>query len=227
MQRFRRSAPLHWRSVSRMRTPHTVCARGQRVQVVLKNGEVIHAKFKERTPRWVLLEGHRLIPGDIKEFTIIKGGRTMNIKLVDVYTTGRPDGIAAGAIEFLYQILAERPPESNISHREMPTLEQHKQFVHRHPYRVWFLIENEQEQRVGALCVTERNEIGIAVLRTHQRKGYAARAIEELRAFLRPNSPVAGTVAGRFLANVAMNNHASHALFQKLGAKRIQITYEL
>lgn len=53
-----------------MKTPHTSCARGTRVRVVLRTGEVIVAKFLERTGKFVLLEGHRLRGGDIKNFGI-------------------------------------------------------------------------------------------------------------------------------------------------------------
>ncbi|WP_250533512.1 hypothetical protein [Caballeronia sp. AZ10_KS36] len=55
-----------------MKTPHTSCARGTRVRVVLRSGEVIVAKFVERTGKFVLLEGHRLRGADIRTFGIKK-----------------------------------------------------------------------------------------------------------------------------------------------------------
>ena len=45
------------------------------------------------------------------------------IRLVDIYRGGKID---QADVDFLYALLAERPPEANISHREMPTPEQHR-----------------------------------------------------------------------------------------------------
>jgi hypothetical protein len=63
------------------------------------------------------------------------------IRLVDVYDPTGPGGIRGGALEWLYELMKEREPEINISHRELPTFEQHRQFVTRRPYRFWYLIE--------------------------------------------------------------------------------------
>jgi hypothetical protein len=43
------------------------------VRVVLRNGEVIRAKFIERTGQFVVLEGHRLRGRDIRSFSIDRG----------------------------------------------------------------------------------------------------------------------------------------------------------
>jgi hypothetical protein len=53
------------------------------------------------------------------------------IRLVDVYDPTGPGGIRGGALEWLYELIQEREPEVNISHRDMPTFEQHRQFVTR------------------------------------------------------------------------------------------------
>jgi RimJ/RimL family protein N-acetyltransferase len=144
------------------------------------------------------------------------------IRLVDVYR-GK---IAPGAVEFLYELLKERPPEANISHGEMPTIEQHRGFVMRRPYRAWFIVENDEGERVGAVSVTTRNEVGIAILKAHQRKGYGVAAIEALlrSAVLAPASP--SEVPRKLVANVAPGNATSRAMFEKMGCKLIQVTYE-
>lgn len=147
------------------------------------------------------------------------------MKLVDVYQGGK---VSAGAIDFLYSLLAERPAESNISHREMPTIEQHRQFVHRRPYRAWLLIENEEGERVGSLYLTDRNEVGIFIKQEHQRKGYAEGAILEMLEQFEPLPAVPSVRPGKFQAHVSPRNEPSRALFgKKLGGKLIQETYEL
>lgn len=144
--------------------------------------------------------------------------------LVDVY-----DGqaIRAGALVFLYELLAERPQGSVISHAKMPSFEQHRAFVTSRIYRAWFIIEDENTDWVGALQVTHQNEIGVSIRRTHQRRGHAFAAVRRVMAMLKPNPYEPALRAGRWLANVAPGNAASHALFKKLGGREIQITYEL
>lgn len=136
-------------------------------------------------------------------------------------------GIVQGAIELLFELLAERPAEANISHAELPSMERHRQFVHRHPYRLWFLVETDDGTRVGAVYATDRNEAGIAILKAHQRKGYARSA---LTALLRDHKPLPAEPSvrnGNWLANIAPGNAASKALFRSLGFTHIQETFAL
>jgi len=94
------------------------------------------------------------------------------------------------------------------------------------PYRAWFLVLNEYEQRVGSVSLTRNNEIGIAILKKYQRMGYALQAIEAARKFP-PLPKIAGQRNGHYVANVAPQNEPSHALFTKAGGRPIQVTYEL
>lgn len=140
------------------------------------------------------------------------------MRLIDVYA--HPD-----ALELLYELLQERPAEANISHRSLPTFEQHRQFVTRRPYEAWYLIEVGDPLAAiagsvaiaGAVYLTKAREVGIFIFQAHLRNGYAAAGIS----LLREKHP------GKLLANVAPGNQASHALFLKLGGRVIQHTYEL
>lgn len=58
-----------------MKTPHTCCARGTRVRVVLRNGDVIVDRFVERTGKFVVLAKHRIRGGELKSFGIYKEAR--------------------------------------------------------------------------------------------------------------------------------------------------------
>ena len=42
------------------------------------------------------------------------------------------------SVKFLYDLLKEK--EFSISHKDLPTFEDHKNFVLNHPYHKWFLI---------------------------------------------------------------------------------------
>jgi RimJ/RimL family protein N-acetyltransferase len=143
----------------------------------------------------------------------------MEIRLVDVYQ-------APEAVELLYRLIRERPPESAIAHRRTPSMEEHRAFIASKPYRAWCLAQAEGHH-VGAVTLTPNNEVGVFILREFQRRGYARAALLELmRAY--PPLPAIPTVRpGHFVANVNPANAASIALFTSLGGRHIANTYEL
>lgn len=118
-------------------------------------------------------------------------------------------------LQFLYDLLAERTPEQSISHKALPTWDEHVRFVGSRPYRGWHLIAEGGYLR-GAIYLTSRREIGVGIFRDQQRKGHARAAVLELMR-LHP---------GRFLANVNPKNEASRKLWESLGFNLLQVTYE-
>src|SRR3990167_4523293 len=92
------------------------------------------------------------------------------------------------APKILYDLLAERTPEQSISHAEMPTWEEHIDFVERHNprseigaygfefYEEWYLIE-EEGTIVGSIYLTQADEIGISVFRAFRRRGFGTKAV--------------------------------------------------
>lgn len=134
------------------------------------------------------------------------------MKLVDIYS----DEIKGYAIDILWKILFERPQNANISHKYMPPFKKHAMFVESQPYKNWYLIEVNSVY-VGAIYLGKNNEIGIGILKEHQRKGYATSAIKMLME----------KHEGPFLANVAPKNKPSHDLFLNLGGELKQMTYEI
>ena len=132
------------------------------------------------------------------------------INLVSVYREKH-------AITILYDLLKERTPEQSISHRAMPTMEQHADFVRSQPYHVWYLIQNENNEYVGSVYLTHQREIGIFIFEKYQRNGYALEAVKEIMKLW----------PGEFLANVNPKNNPSIELFKKLGGEHIQNTYRI
>lgn len=69
--------------------------------------------------------------------------------------------------KFLYRLLKERPKTECISHTKMPTYFEHCQFLNKKPYiRNWIILEGFY--KVGNMYETERNEIGIHLLKKYQ-----------------------------------------------------------
>jgi RimJ/RimL family protein N-acetyltransferase len=131
------------------------------------------------------------------------------------------------ATDITWQLLQERPVEARISHDGKTRRPEHNAFVSHHPYRCWFLIENEDKEVVGAISLSWKNEIGIAILKAHAGRKYAKQAIEEVMKHLPPLPPKNGNIPATYVANVAPGNKASIKLFQSLGAKVVQQTFQL
>lgn len=128
--------------------------------------------------------------------------------------------------KILFDLLAERPSSAFISHKNMPTWEEHCAFVANHPYGVWYLIEgDEQGEVVGSVYMTKPprpsvagNEIGIFIFQRFHGRGLATRAVKLL---------MEKHGSQRYLANIAPTNEASLELFKGLGFTLVQHTYEI
>ena len=117
-------------------------------------------------------------------------------------------------VGMLYALLKERTENQSISHKEMPSFDEHIAFIESRPYLYWYRIRNE-DSCVGAIYLTEKREIGIGIFKIFQRQGYATAAVNQLMK-LHP---------GKFLANINPQNEYSIHLFKSLGFKHIQNTY--
>ena len=118
---------------------------------------------------------------------------------------------------FLYDLLKERDPRTNISHKKMPTFTQHKKFVLSKPYSKWYIIQNF-ENDVGSVYLTKDNEIGIFLKKNLQSKGIGGNALKLL---------IEKNPKSRYLANVNPQNKKSIQFFKNNGFKLIQYTFEL
>ena len=116
----------------------------------------------------------------------------------------------------LYQLLQERVPDTNISHREMPTWDAHIHFIQSRPYKAWYVIQGDGNP-VGSIYLSKMNEIGVFILIKHQGQGFGTQAIQ----MLMERHP-----EERFLANINPNNSRSIQFFKSLGFRHIQNTYE-
>lgn len=130
------------------------------------------------------------------------------MKLIPI--SERPDHV-----QILWDLLLEREPHVNISHKGMPSWAEHKIFIEGKPYYDWRLI-CVVGVIVGSIYLTDNMEIGIHIFKAHQGMGYGPRAI---RAMMEES----GT--GQYFANIAPSNEASQSMFKALGFSKIQETY--
>lgn len=131
------------------------------------------------------------------------------------------------APQILWDLLAERTPEQSISHKQMPTAEEHLAFVSKPPYRCWYLIADGKDY-VGSAYLTRKNEIGISIFKAHQGKGYGSWAIKQMVArWKNALESRAGVAPNAFIANINPANEISAGFFKKNGFRLVSHTYQL
>ena len=117
--------------------------------------------------------------------------------------------------KFLFDLLKQREGIVNISHKSLPTWEEHVEFIKNNTYQSWDIIWVD-DVRIGNIYLTDRDEIGIFLDKESQSNGYGSIAINE---FMKKNGKK------RYLANINPTNYKSIQFFGKHGFIHIQNTY--
>ena len=125
--------------------------------------------------------------------------------------------VSSEDVKFLYELLIERDPKANISHKKMPTFQEHTKFVDSRPYKKWYVIKLEN-RKIGSVYLTKQNEIGIFIKKEYQGNHFGNQILKLL---------IDKNPEKRFLANVNPKNTKSINFFKKNNFKLIQHTYEL
>lgn len=117
--------------------------------------------------------------------------------------------------EFLFELLKQREGSVNISHKSLPSWDEHQNFIKNHNYKSWDIIISENK-KIGNIYLTQRNEIGIFIEKKFQNNGLGGTALEM---FMKKNG------SRRYLANVNPTNYKSIQFFGKHGFNHFQNTY--
>ena len=117
--------------------------------------------------------------------------------------------------KFLFDLLKQREGIVNISHKSLPTWEEHVEYIKNNTYQSWDIIWVDNV-RIGNIYLTDRDEIGIFLDKEFQSNGYGSIAINE---FMKKNGKK------RYLANINPTNYKSIQFFGKHGFIHIQNTY--
>ena len=142
----------------------------------------------------------------IKLYALIKKHNSVDLRLV-----------SEKDFRFLYELLKEREASTNISHKKMPTYNEHMNFVLSKPYSKWYIIYYGRN-KVGSIYLSKQNEIGIFIKEVFFMKGIGTDALKLLME-LNPRE--------RFLANINPKNKKSIEFFKKNRFNILQHTYEL
>ena len=118
--------------------------------------------------------------------------------------------------KFLFELLKDRDPRANISHKKMPSYNEHLKFIKSKPYTKWYIIL-KSKYRIGSIYLSKNNEVGISLLKAHKKKNIENSVLEKLMK-KHPRE--------RYLANVNPKNKKLISFFTNNGFKLIQYTLE-
>jgi RimJ/RimL family protein N-acetyltransferase len=133
-------------------------------------------------------------------------------------TLRKVDPYSEADLRFLYDLLKLRmdEPELNISHRALPPYHNHVQFVRDNPYAAYYIVD-VLGVPAGAAYLTRQNEIGVYLLPDRRGKKYGPAAVAQVM----EENP-----REKYLANINPRNEISQLVFERLGFRLIQYTYE-
>jgi hypothetical protein len=118
---------------------------------------------------------------------------------------------------FLYDLLKTRDPLANISHKKIPSYDEHVNFILSNPYTIWYIIEYEGK-KIGSIYLSKQDEIGISFVDDSFHDQFGNRVIK----LLTKKNP-----RKRYLANVSPLNKKLQNFFVNNGFTELEYTYEL
>ena len=118
---------------------------------------------------------------------------------------------------FLYELLKNKNPNSNISHKKMPSYDEHIKFVMSKPYTSWYIIKCDKKN-VGSIYLSKRDEIGMSINNDFE---YDEIAKTALKLFMKLNP------RKRYLANVSPKDVRLQEFLLKNGFAGLEYVYEM
>lgn len=127
-------------------------------------------------------------------------------------------------INFLYKLLKLRTSRETISHKKMPSIESHKNFILSKPYRYWFVIKF-LDKYYGSVYLTKNNTITIHLLENN------IKVYKEVLIFvvnnIKPLKPIPSIRAADYILNYPINENFYSKIVKNLGGKKIQLSYSI
>ena len=118
---------------------------------------------------------------------------------------------------FLYDLLKTRESLANISHKKMPSYDEHVNFILSNPYPIWYIIEYEGK-KIGSVYLSKQDEIGISLVDNSLYDKIGKSVIK----LLIKNNP-----RKRYLAKVSPQNKKLQNFFVNNGFIGLEYTYEI
>ena len=124
-------------------------------------------------------------------------------------------------ISILYELLKKR--SHNISHQKMPSINEHRNFIIKNNYRVWYLVIYK-EVAIGTFYIKYDNSIGIKIsLQNHNIIKYI---LDFISSNFKPQDSIPSEIPPYFYFNLSCDNKELKDCFQSLNLKPFQISYK-
>jgi hypothetical protein len=123
-------------------------------------------------------------------------------------------------IQTLYKLLDFRG--ANISHKALPSLEEHRKFVLKHPYRFWYIVKKENLV-LGSVYFHFDNSIGINMPR--QSSENIAATLEKALCIHRPLQAKKSVRPNMFFINTKPQDRPLEVALKRLGWNVLQLSY--
>ena len=118
---------------------------------------------------------------------------------------------------FLYDLLKNKDPNANISHKKMPSYDEHVEFVMSKPYTNWYIIECDKKN-VGTIYLSKQDEIGISINNDYE---YDQIVKPALKLLMKLNQ------RKRYLANTSPKDVSAQEFLLKNGFTGLEYVYEM
>ena len=118
---------------------------------------------------------------------------------------------------FLYDLLKNKDPNANISHKKMPSYDEHVEFVMAKPYTNWYIIEYDKKNG-GAIYLSKQDEIGISISNDYE---YDQIVKPALKLLMKLNQ------RKRYLANTSPKDVSAQEFLLKNGFTGLEYVYEM
>lgn len=124
-------------------------------------------------------------------------------------------------VQQLYELLKERT--NFISHKSLPSFEEHQSFVDNHPYIGWFII-NKNEVVLGSVYIQSDNSVGLNFKDKFDVADVSV-VLDFINSKFSPLPPIHSVRRGEFFINVAFSNHKLINALKIIGKSELQISY--
>ena len=141
----------------------------------------------------------------------------VNKHLLEMNSNVKLKQVTKNDMLFLYEHLKNKDPSTNISHKKMPSYDEHVEFVMSKPYTNWYIIECDKKN-VGSTYLSKLDEIGISINEGYEFDQIAKTALK-LLIKLNPRK--------RYLANVSPKDIRLQEFFLKSGFTGFENVYEM
>ena len=137
--------------------------------------------------------------------------------LVEMNSNVKLKQVTKNDMLFLYELLKNKDPNANISHKKMPGYDEHVKFVMSKPYTNWYIIEYDKKN-VGAIYLSKQDEIGISISNDYE---YDQIVKPALKLLMKLNQ------RKRYLANTSPKDVRSQEFLLKNGFTGLEYVYEM